>query len=116
MGRQVAISEINQWGRWQPTSNPASKQQVVELEPGFLSVEKSTRLDTFPTTFFLASLIQAKVGSQVASANLVARKGNQIYNYGESRHGTRDPKPFLTNNEANRSTAASQQTRLTTGR
>ena len=53
---ELAISEINQWGRWQPASQPAASKQVVELEPGFLSVEKSTRLDTFPTTFFLASL------------------------------------------------------------
>jgi hypothetical protein len=51
---ELAISEINQWGRWQqqPASQPASKQaskSCGELEPGFLNVEKD---DLTRSTFF----------------------------------------------------------------
>lgn len=80
-------------------SQPASTKQASRgARARFLACGEVTRLDTFPTFFEFSVIVQAKVGSQVARSNLVARKGHiliiQLCVYVESSHGTRDPTPY----------------------
>jgi hypothetical protein len=120
---QVAISEINQWGRWQPASQqaPSTKQASRGARARFLACGEVTRLDTFPTFFEFSVIVQAKVGSQVARSNLVARKGNilMIIQVCTSKVDTGHATQLLINNEAYRQTHSSptaQQIRFTAGR